>query len=174
VVDDLIPSVLTLGQVQKVLQNLLKEQVSIRDLGTILEALSDWGAATKDTDILTEYCRQALARQITRQYVSPNGKLPVIALSKRTEDIVQESIKGTQHGSYLAMDPSMAQKIVDLLKKEMDKVSAMGIQPVVIAAPAIRLHLRRLFERFVPNLATLSYNEVTSGTEIETIGMVGV
>ncbi|MBI3795144.1 MAG: flagellar biosynthesis protein FlhA [Nitrospinae bacterium] len=174
IVEDLIPTVMTLGLVQKVLQNLLKEQISIRDLGTILETLSDCGGATKDTDILSEYCRQALARQITRQYVSPNGKLPAITLSKRTEDMVQEAIKQTQHGSYLAMDPTAAQKLVDGLKKEMERASSLGFQPVVMTAPAVRLHLRRLIERFVPNVATLSYNEVTTGTEIETLGVVGV
>jgi len=173
IVEDLVPTVLTLGQVQRVLQNLLREQVSIRDLGTILETLSDWGAATKDADVLTEYCRQALARQLTRQHASPAGRLHAITLSKKTEDSVQEAIKQTQHGSYLAMEPSAAQRLVDNLKREMDKAAALGHTPVVITAPAVRMHLRRLAERFVPGVVVLSYNELLPGTELETAGVVG-
>lgn len=173
-VDDLVPAVMSLGQVQKVLQNLLKEQISIRDLGTILETLSDWGGVTKDADILTEYCRQALARQITRQFAHSNGRLQVITLSKKTEDAVQESIKQAGHGSYLAMDPTAAQSLVDHVKKEIEKATSLGFQPVVISAPAVRLHVRRLVERFMSNVTVLSYNEVLSGTEIETVGVVGI
>ncbi|MBI3582203.1 MAG: flagellar biosynthesis protein FlhA [Nitrospinae bacterium] len=173
IVEDLVPAVLTLGQVQKVLQNLLREQVSIRDLGTILETLSDWGAATKDADVLTEYCRQALARQLTRQHASPSGRLSAITLSKKTEDSVQEAIKQTAHGAYLAMDPSAAQRLVDQLKKEMDRAAALGHAPVVVTAPAVRMHVRRLAERFVPGVVVLSYNELSPGTELETVGVVG-
>jgi len=174
VVEELVPGVLTLGQVQRVLQNLLKEQVSIRDLGTVLETLADWGAVTKDTDILTEYCRQALARPITQQYLTGEGKLPVITLAKKVEDIVQDSIKQTSHGAYLAMEPATAQRILDTVKKEMEKFSILNYQPVLVVAPPVRLHLRRLMERFIPNLVVLSHNEVLTSAEIETLGVVSV
>jgi flagellar biosynthesis protein FlhA len=174
VVDELIPNVLTLGQVQSVLQNLLKEQVSIRDFGTILETLADWGAVTKDVDVLMEYARQALARQITNQYLTDDGKLPVITLGKKAEDAVSEAIKQTQHGSYLALEPDTARRLVDSIQKEMEKFGMLNYQPILLTVPAIRLHVRRLTERFIPNLVVLSHNEVLPGTNIETIGVADI
>ena len=174
VVEELVPNVLTLGQVQKVLQGLLRENVSIRDLGTILETLADWGHVTKDTDVLTEYARQALARPISNQYMNAEGKLPVLTLSRKLEDMIGESIKQTQHGSYLAMEPSAAQRLIDTLKKEMEKFSLLNYQPIVMVSPAVRMHLRRLTERFVSNLVVLSHNEVIPSAEIETLGVVNI
>ncbi|MEE8484848.1 MAG: flagellar biosynthesis protein FlhA [Nitrospinota bacterium] len=174
VVDELVPNILTLGQVQKVMQNLLKENISIRDIGTVLETLADWGSVTKDTDILSEYVRSALSRPITMQYLTDEGKLPVMTLAKETEDNVAESIKQTQHGSYLAMEPIAAQKLIDLLKKEIEKFTMLNYQPVLVTSPSIRIHLRRLTERFIPNLAILSQNEITPDANIETLGTVGL
>ena len=171
VVDELVPNVLTLGQVQNAMQNLLKEQVSVRDLGTILETLADWGAVTKDIDILTEYARQALSRQITNQYLTDNAKLPVLTLGPEAETAVTEAIKQTQHGSYLALDPNKAQKLIDSIKKEMEKFGILNYQPMLLTNPTIRLHIRRLTERFIPNLVVLSHNEVLPGTELEAIGV---
>ncbi len=174
VVEELVPNILTLGQVQKVMQNLLKENISIRDIGTVLETLADWGSVTKDTDILSEYVRSALSRPITMQYLTDEGKLPVMTLAKETEDNVAESIKQTQHGSYLAMEPIAAQKLIDLLKKEIEKFTMLNYQPVLVTSPSIRIHLRRLTERFIPNLAILSQNEITPDANIETLGTVGL
>lgn len=174
VVEELVPNVLTLGQVQNVLQSLLKEQVSIRDLGTVLETLADWGPITKDTDVLTEYARQALARPITNQYLTDEEKLPVIALAKEVEDEIGGAIKQTPHGSYLALDPAKAQKIIDVIKKEIEKFALLNYQPVLITSPSVRLHVRRLTERFVPNLVVVSHNELLPSATIETLGVVNV
>ncbi len=174
IIEELVPNILTLGQVQKVMQNLLSENISIRDIGTVLETLADWGGVTKDTDVLTEYVRAALSRPITMQFLTDEGKLPVMTLAKETEDNVAESVKQTQHGSYLAMEPIAAQKLIDLLKKEIEKFTMLNYQPVLVTSPAIRLHLRRLTERFIPNLAILSQNEITPDANIETLGTVGL
>ena len=174
VVDELVPNILTLGQVQNVMQNLLKEQVSVRDLGTLLETLADWGAVTKDIDVLTEYVRQALARQITNQYVNEEGKLPVLTLGQEAESKAAEAIKQTQHGSYLALEPDTAQKLVDSVKKEMEKFGMLNYQPILLTNPTIRLHIRRLTERFIPNLVVLSHNEVLPGSNLEAIGVANI
>ncbi|MFQ5431976.1 MAG: flagellar biosynthesis protein FlhA [Nitrospinota bacterium] len=174
VVEELVPNVLTLGQVQNVMQNLLKEQVSVRDLGTILETLADWGAVTKDSDILTEYARQALAMQITDQYLTEDRKLPLLTLGQEAENAVAEAIKQTQHGSYLALDPDKAQKLIDSVKKEMEKFGMLNYQPILLTNPTIRLHIRRLTERFIPNLIVLSHNEVLPGTNLEAIGVANI
>jgi flagellar biosynthesis protein FlhA len=172
IVEDLIPNILTLGQVQKVLQNLLKEEISIRNLDTILETLADWGNVTKDTDVLTEYIRQALSRPITKQYQTDEGKIPVIALAKEIEDNVAEAIKQTSHGSYLALEPMQAQTLIDKISTEMEKFSLLNYQPILLTSPGVRLHLRRLTERFIPNLVVLSHNEIMPSAEIETLAVV--
>jgi len=172
IVEDLIPNILTLGQVQKVLQNLLKEEISIRNLDTILETLSDWGNVTKDTDVLTEYIRQALSRPITKQYQTDDGKIPVIALTKQIEDNVADAIKQTSHGSYLALEPMHAQTLIDKISMEMEKFSLLNYQPILLTSPGVRLHLRRLTERFIPNLVVLSHNEIMPSAEIETLAVV--
>jgi flagellar biosynthesis protein FlhA len=172
IVEDLIPNILTLGQVQKVLQNLLKEEISIRNFETILETLSDWGNITKDTDVLTEYIRQALTRPITKQYQTDEGKIPVIALAKQIEDNVADAIKQTSHGSYLALEPMQAQELIDKISGEMEKFSLLNYQPILLTSPGVRLHLRRLTERFIPNLVVLSHNEIMPSAEIETLAVV--
>ena len=174
VVEELVPTVLALKQLRNVLQNLLKEHVSIRDFGTILETLLDWGQVTTDTDVLTEYARQSLARQITGQYLTEERKLPVLTLGMEAEEAVAEAIKQTQHGSYLALEPDKAQKLIDSLKKEMEKFAMLSYQPILLLNPTVRLHVRRLAERFMPNLVALSHNEVLPGTNIETIGVANI
>jgi len=174
VIEDLIPSILTLGQVQKILQNLLKEEISIRDLGTILETLSDWAGATKDTDILSEYVRQALARPITKQYQTSEGKVPVMTITKQVEDTMEGAVKQTAHGSYMALEPSIAQSFIDQTKSELEKFSLLNYQPILLTSPSIRLHLRRLTERFIPNLVILSHNEILPSAQIETVSVVNL
>ncbi|MBC9783432.1 flagellar biosynthesis protein FlhA [Heliobacterium chlorum] len=173
VVSELIPDLLSLGDLQKVLAGLLKERVPIRDLVTIMETLADHARLTKDTDVLIEYARQALSRQIVKSYLLPGtNQLPVISLDPALENNIRESIQQTEHGTYLAMDPMEAQKVISALVKEVERVSQMGYQPVILCAPIVRLYFKRLTERAVPQLVVLSYNEIGTQLEVQTIGMV--
>ncbi|MFV1950754.1 MAG: flagellar biosynthesis protein FlhA [Nitrospinota bacterium] len=172
VIEELIPGLLSLGGIQKVLQNLLKEQISIRDLSTILETLADYAPLSKDIDLLTEYVRQALARPITKQYQAPDGSLPVVTIDREIEDMISKSIKSTEHGSYLALEPNLAQRILTKLKDTLERFSTTNYQPVILASPQVRMHLRRLTERFIKNLIILSYNEVAPNVRIQTLGVV--
>ncbi|VAX17209.1 Flagellar biosynthesis protein FlhA [hydrothermal vent metagenome] len=174
VIEELIPGLLTLGQTQKVLQNLLKEYISIRDLQTILETLADHAPVTKDTDTLTEYVRAALSRSISKQMRHEDGTIKVITLDPGLEKTVADSVKMTEHGSYLALDPSLAQKIIDNIKEQIGKFSSLSANPVLLTGPQVRMHLRRLTERFVPNLSVLSHSEVTPDTQIDNIAVVAV
>ncbi|HIA32614.1 MAG TPA: flagellar biosynthesis protein FlhA, partial [Nitrospinaceae bacterium] len=173
VIEELIPDVLSLGKVQKVLQNLLKEQISIRDLRTILEQLADYGPSSKDTDILTEYVRQAMARPITKQFQSADGSLSVVTLDRGVEELIQSSIQRTEVASFLALEPTVAEK---LLVKLQEAVEAMSPQietsPVLLASPGIRHHLRKFVERFIPDLAVLSHSEITPSVQIKTLKVV--
>jgi flagellar biosynthesis protein FlhA len=173
VIEELIPDVLSLGKVQKVLQNLLKEQISIRDLRTILEQLADYGPSSKDTDILTEYVRQAMARPITKQFQSADGSLSVMTLDRGVEELIQSSIQRTEVASFLALEPTVAEK---LLVKLQEAVEAMSPQietsPVLLASPGIRHHLRKFIERFIPDLAVLSHSEIIPSVQIKTLKVV--
>jgi flagellar biosynthesis protein FlhA len=174
VIEELIPNLLTLGGVQKVLQNLLKEQISIRDMLTILETLADYAQLTKDTDILTEYARQALSRAITKQYLSADGSLSVITVDREIEDIIAGSIQQTSHGSYLSIEPGTAQKILNRVKQGFEKFGMISPQPIILSSPKIRIHLKRLTERFMPNLIVLSHNEISPDAQIQAMGMVSL
>jgi len=173
VIEELIPDVLSLGKVQKVLQNLLKEQISIRDLRTILEQLADYGPSSQDTDILTEYVRQAMARPITKQFQSADGSLSVVTLDRQVEELIQSSIQRTEVTSFLALEPTVAEK---LLVKLQEAVEAMSPQietsPVLLASPGIRHHLRKFVERFIPDLAVLSHSEIIPSVQIKTLKVV--
>ena len=172
VVEELIPNLLPLGGAVKVLQNLLKEQVSIRDLLAILETLADWAPMTKDLDILTEYVRQALARSIVKPYLKPDGTLVAVTLDQSVETAVAEAIQRTDHGSFLAMDPRNVEKLVQSLGKHIETFAAMNSQPVVLCSAQVRGHFKRLIDRMVPALAVLSYDEVMNNAQIQTIGSV--
>jgi flagellar biosynthesis protein FlhA len=175
VVEELIPNLLTLGKTQKVLQNLLKEQISIRDLRTILEQLADYAPSTQDTDILTEFVRQALARPITKQYQSADGTLSVMTLDRGIEDIIEGSIQRTESVSFLALEPGIAEKLLARLKEAMEMLAPkLESSPVLLASPSIRLHLRRFTERFLPDLVILSHNEVTPSVQIKTLQVVNL
>jgi len=172
VVDELVPQVLGIGDVQKVLQNLLAERVSIRDLGTIVEALADAAKLVKDADLLTEYARQALARQITRQYQSPDGTLRVFTLDPAVEQMMADGLRQTEAGIQLIIDPTSVQRILESTREQVERMAAMGCQPVALCSPRVRVHYRRLVEQMIPTLAVLSYNELCSGAKLETVGMV--
>jgi flagellar biosynthesis protein FlhA len=173
-VDELIPSVVTVGDLQKVLSKLLKEKISVRDLVTIMETLADYGGYTKDHDILTEYVRQALSRQITQQYAGGGDALKVITVGPSLEKKIAESVQQTDQGSYLALDPSSSQTIFHKLNEQVTRAVQGGLQPVILTSPTIRMYLRQLLERTLQDIPVLSYSELEPNVEIQSMGVVNL
>ncbi|NVM21145.1 MAG: FHIPEP family type III secretion protein, partial [Desulfobacterales bacterium] len=171
-VEELTPSMLSLGGIQKVLQNLLKEGVSIRDMLTIVETLADYAPVSKDPDLLTEYVRQRLARAIVSHYMPEDGVLPVITLEQDVEDALANSIQHTEHGSYLSVDPKVANSIINSVSGEMERLMAKGSQPVVLCSPVLRRHFRRMVEQFVPSLVVLSHSELANNIRFKSLAKV--
>ncbi len=172
-VDEVIPDLLTVGEVQKVLQNLLDERISIRDMETIFEVLSDYARATKDTEILTEYVRHAMARQITQANVQ-NGQLPCVTLDPALENRIAGGVQRTDRGSYISLDPDSMKKLIESLNTELQKLTNMGYQPIVLTSPAVRLYFRKLVERSVPGIIVLSQAEIEQSVEIQILGVVTI
>ncbi|MDI6906125.1 MAG: flagellar biosynthesis protein FlhA [Thermoanaerobacterales bacterium] len=171
VVEELVPNLLSLGEVQKVLQNLLRERVPVRDLVTILEALADAARLSRDSDFLTEHARQALARTITRLYAS-GGRLQVITLHPRLEQVLADAVQQTALGSYPVLEPGRARRLLDRLKAIVEKVQLKGLAPVVLCAGRVRMPFRRLTERTFPQLAVLALQEIEPHVEVEAVGSV--
>lgn len=171
-VEELIPNLLSLGGLQKVLQNLLRERISIRDLLSIIETLADYATMSKDPDLLTEYVRQKLARSFISSYVDHNGVLSVITLDRKVEDVLTNSIQHSEHGSYLSLDPQMAEKIVLAVKNEVEKAMEQNVQPVIICSPVLRRHLRKLVEQTLPAVFVTSHAEVVQNVNIQSFGKV--
>ena len=171
-VEELVPTVLSLGTIMRVLQNLLREGVSIRDLRTILETMADWAPVTRDTDILTEYVRHALARTISSN-LAINGVIPIITLSKQVEDIIVNSVQHKETGSYLSIDPTIAQQILDSVGKVITLFEG-GSRPTLLSAPQIRPHVRSLTERYFPALMVISHNEVIPSLKVRSLGTVAL
>lgn len=171
VIDELLPDLLTVGEIQKVLQNLLRERVPIRDLVTIFETLADYARSYRDVDLLTEHVRQALGRTICNQYVE-DGKLRVISLDPRLEQKIADSLQTTVHGSYPMMDPQTTQAVMAELSVRAEQEMLQGRQPLVLTSARVRLPFKRLSERFLPHLAVLSFNEIVPGVEVESVGVV--
>jgi flagellar biosynthesis protein FlhA len=172
--DELVPSLLSVGEIQKVLTNLLREKVSIRDLVTIFETLADYATVTKDPALLTEYVRQSLARQITQQYAIQGQALPVLTLSAAVEKKIVDSISHNEQGAYLVLDPRISQQIYQSLSEQVQRMSALGQQPIVLTSPAVRMHVRKLIERVLPDLPVLSYNELDTTVEVQSTGVVNI
>ncbi len=172
-VEELIPNQLGIGDVQKVLKNLLKEGVSIRNMVTILETLADYSGMTRDTDMLTEYVRQGLARVISKQFIQQQPA-KVITLDQLLEQRIIDSIQQTERGNYISIDPDIVQTIMANLARQIQKFVSLGEQPIVITAPIVRLYFKRLTEQLTSDLIVLSYNEVDPSVEIESIGMVSI
>lgn len=172
VVEELVPTLLPLGAVGKVLQNLLMEQIPIRDLLSILETLADYAPMTKDIDVLTEYVRHALARTITRLYGTPDGTLTVMGLDPQSETLISRGIQQTSQGSFLALDPEVVQRLVGQISAGIEKFAAQNLQPVLMCSSQIRIHLKRLIDRFIPNMVVLSYHDVLTTTRIQAISTV--
>jgi flagellar biosynthesis protein FlhA len=173
-VDDLIPSVLSIGDTQKVLAKLLKEKISVRDLVTILETLADYGSYTKDPEILTEYVRQALSRQITQQFTSVGDSLKVITVGPSLEKKIADSVQQSDQGSYLALDPSSSQIIHHRISEQVSRLIQSGQQPVILTSPTIRMYLRQLLERTMQDIPVLSYSELEPSVEIQSMGVVNL
>jgi flagellar biosynthesis protein FlhA len=174
VVDELVPSVLAVGEVQQVLQNLLNERVSIRDMVTILEVLGDNARITKNIDILTEHTRAALGRNICRQHQAEDGKLDVVTIDPLIEKEISEGIEYTDQGISLALDPESMQRIVIELSNSLETAFSMGRSPVLLTSASTRRALRKIIERKLPNLAVLSYNEIAPEFELQSVGMVSL
>ncbi len=173
VVEEIVPDVLTLGEIQRVLQGLLSEGVPVRDLGTIMEGIGDKARITRDTDLLTEYARQALGRAITAPHLDERLCLRAITLDPAIEQEVATSITQTTDGEFLAIDPPRAQAIVGALRSQMEHAGARGgREPVLLCSARVRRHLRRLIANAQPHLPVCSYNEIAPGINIETIGVV--
>ncbi len=170
-VDELLPSQMSLGEIQKVLANLLKEGVSIRNFVTILETLADHINITRDTDMLTEYVRQGLGRAISKQFIT-NQPAKVITLDKALEKTIMDSLQQTESGTYISMDPNIVQSVLNNLAKHIQRLMSLGEQPIVVTAPIARLYFKRLTEQLSQDLVVLSYNELDPSLEIESIGVV--
>jgi flagellar biosynthesis protein FlhA len=173
-VEEVTPNPLAVGEVQKVLAKLLKENVSIRNLPIIFETLADFGKVTSDMDLLTEYVRQALARQITNQYSQSNDSLKVVTLSGKVEKAIADGVQQTEHGNYLAVDPTISQRILESIATQVEQLSLMEQTPIVLCSPAVRMYVRQLTERYFPQIPILSYNELEANVEVQSVGVVNV
>jgi flagellar biosynthesis protein FlhA len=173
VVSELVPAMMSLGDIQKVLVCLLRERVSVRDLVTIMETLADSASFTKDPEILAEYVRRALSRNITRQYIQ-NNTITCLTLEPQTENLIVSAAQHTERGSFVSLDPGAMQQFIASLSKELQKLTSAGFQPILLTSPASRLYVRKLTERIAPNLVILSFAELENQIEIQSLGMVKI
>ncbi len=171
-IDELVPKLMGVGEIQKVLQNLLEEGISIRDLVTIFETLADHAAVTRDPDILTEYVRQALKRAISSKYFPVGEVTNVVTVDPSIEQEIMNSVKNTEQGSYLSLDPERSKKIIESLGNELKKLEDMGKNPIVITSPIVRMYFRNLAKDYYKDIIVISYNEVESNVELQSVGMV--
>ena len=171
-VEELVPKLLGIGEIQKVLQNLLREGISIRDMLTIMETLADYGSTTRDTDVLTEYVRQSLKRAISRRFFPPNETSSVVTLDPKIEQEIMGSIKQTETGAYLNLDPARSKAILNSVGNEVQKLENLGKSPVIITSPIVRMYFKRLTEDYYRELIVVSYNEIESDIELQSVGMV--
>jgi len=172
VIEDLVPGVVPWGALQKVLQNLLREQVPIKDLMTIIETMSEYTMQIRDADVLTEYVRQDLGRTITRGYLVDDNLLYVMTLDPKLEELINNSIQRTDHGAFLSLDPHVVYAMVEKIKQLSEKFTIMNARPVLLAVPIVRFHLRRLLERFVPRLVLISHNEIPPSVKVQSLGRI--
>ena len=172
--EELTPAMMSLGDIQKVLQNLLSEGISIRDLLSIFEILADHAVATRDTDVLTEYVRQGLRRAISgRYFVTGEGnKNNVVTLDPKVEQEIMSSVKQTEQGAYLTMDPERIRQIMDATRAEVTKLEELGRNAIIVCSPIVRMYFKKMSEDFFDDLIVVSYNEVEPGIELESVGMV--
>ena len=173
IVEDVIPGIINLSDLQKIIVNLLKEGVPVRDMESILETIGEHGTTIKDTDMLTEYVRQRLRRTITRKYTD-GSSIKVVTLDQEIENTILNSTKKSEYGTYLAIEPHIAQKIVEGVSEQVNKLKEIVSQPVVLTSPVIRIYFKRLIEQFIPNLTVLSFNEIDANIQIQSVGVIQV
>jgi flagellar biosynthesis protein FlhA len=173
-IEEVIPTQVKPGELQKVMQNLLRERVPVRDLETILETLGDFSSRTKDLDVLTEYCRNALARAICKQYVDEKDRLWCVTLDPALEELINGHLERSERGTTNTMPPQTSQGIVQQIAAKVGELTAAGRSAVILCSPQIRLPLRRMIEAALPQTAVLAYNEVTPEVTVEAVAMVGV
>ncbi len=171
-ISELVPKILNVGEIQKILQNLLKEGISIRDLVTIFETIADYAATTRDTDVLTEYARQSLKRAISNKFFVQNEMTSVVTLDPQIEQKIMDSVKQTEQGSYLALDPDITRGIFESLQAEISKLQDLGRNPIIITSPIVRMYFKKLTEEQFSDLIVISYNEIESNVELQSVGMV--
>lgn len=171
-ISELVPKLLGVGEIQKVLQNLLREGISILDLITIFETLADYAPTTRDTDVLTEYVRQSLKRAISNKYFYSSETTSVVTLDPKIEQEIMGSVKQTEQGAYLAMDPERTQVIMKSVETEVNKLENLGKTPVIITSPIVRMYFKRLTKDYFKDLIIVSYNEIESNVELQSVGMV--
>jgi flagellar biosynthesis protein FlhA len=170
-VDEVIPAKFSVGDLQKVLQNLLREEIPIRDMVTILETVSDYSAKIKDTDMMTEFVRQSLKRTISHK-LAPEGELKVITIDPQVEKMITASIRHTEQGAYLTLEPDRAQSIIDNISATVDRFSELGLEPVILVSPAIRMYFKRLTEQVIPQLMVVSYSELENNVKVQAVSAI--
>jgi len=173
-ISELVPKLLNIGEIQKVLQNLLREGISIRDLVTIFETLADYAPTTRDSDVLTEYSRQSLKRAISNKYFPSNEMTSVVTLDPKVEQEIMGSVKQSEQGAYLALDPSITREIIESVQTEVHKLEELGKNPIIITSPIVRMYFKRLTQDYFKDLIVVSYNEIDSNVELQSVGMVTV
>ena len=173
-VDELVPKLLSVGEIQKVLQNLLKEGISIRDLITIFETLADYAPTTRDTDVLTEYARQSLKRAISNKFFPQNEVTSVVTLDPKIEQDIMDSVKQTEQGAYLTLDPEKSQSIINAVNEEITKLQNLGKSSIIITSPIVRMYFKKLTSDYFKDLIVISYNEIDSNVELQSVGMVTI
>lgn len=173
-VEELVPKMLGIGEVQKVLQNLLAEGISIRDLLTIFETLADHASVTRDTDVLTEYVRQSLKRAISNKYFTANEMTSVVTLDPKIEQEIMGAVKQTEQGAYLTLEPDRIKNIVSAVESEVSKLENLGKSAIIITSPIVRMYFKKMVEDYIKDLIIVSYNEITADVELQSVGMVTV
>ncbi len=173
-VEEVTPTPLGIGEIQKVLSKLLREKVSIRNLPIIFETLADFGKMTSDTELLGEYVRQALAKQITTHYADQEQMLKVVTLSGKVEKLIADGVQQTEHGNYLSLSPDVSQLIIESIAKEVEMLSLQQQTPIILCSPAVRMYVRQLTDRYFPQVPILSYNELEANVEVQSVGVVNV
>jgi flagellar biosynthesis protein FlhA len=173
-ISELVPKLLNIGEIQKVLQNLLREGISIRDLVTIFETLADYAPTSRDSDVLTEYARQSLKRAISKKYFPSNEMTSVVTLDPKVEQEIMGSVKQTEQGSYIALDPGVTREIIESVQTEVHKLEELGKNPIIITSPIVRMYFKRLTQDYFKDLIVVSYNEIDSNVELQSVGMVTV
>jgi flagellar biosynthesis protein FlhA len=172
-VSEVVPGAISLGNVQKILQSLLRENVSVRDLPTILEAIGDYADKTKDTELLTELVRERLAAQISAE-LAPDGKLEVLVLSPEIDRLITSGVQRTEHGSLITLDPATIARIVGSVRQALERSAALHPNLPVLCAPGVRPHLRRMLERALPRTPVITANELGPDTQVESVGTVAM